>query len=126
MPIHIGELIRSRAEEKKLSQEELGKKISRTKQNVGDIFKRQSIDTELLLAISSALEFDFFDVYYAEEPLKSMREKELEPYRKEIEELKKELAFKAQRIQDLEKIIDSNELAIEVLKEEQKKYRKGE
>jgi predicted nucleic acid-binding Zn-ribbon protein len=124
MPIHIGELIKSKAEERKLSLEAVGKLINRTRQTVADIYKRQSIDTALLVDISRAFEFDFLDVYYDEEPLKSMKEKELAPFKKEIEELKKEIVHKERRITDLERTIDSNELAIQMLREEQKRYKK--
>lgn len=125
MPIHIGEIIKSKADEKNLAMEAVGKLINRTRQTVADIYKRQSIDTALLVDVSRALEFDFFELYYGEEPLKSMKEKELAPFKKEIEELKRELAYKEQRIQDLARTISSNELAIQVLKEEQKRYNKG-
>lgn len=118
MPIHIGQIIENRAKEKGLSLDEVGKLISKTRQTVADIYKRQSIDTELLLSISRALEFDFFEMYYSEEPLKSMREKELEPYKKEIEELKKLLAYKEQRIVDLERTADSDRKLISYLEEE--------
>ena len=117
MPIHIGELIKSKAEERKLSLETVGKLINRTRQTVADIYKRQSIDTALLVDISRAFEFDFLEVYYDEEPLKSMKDKALAPLKKEIEKLKKELSFKEQRIQDLERTAESNKKLISMLEE---------
>jgi predicted nucleic acid-binding Zn-ribbon protein len=125
MPIHIGEIIKLKADEKNLALEAVGRLINRTRQTVADIYKRQSIDTALLVDISKALEFDFFELYYAEEPLKSMREKELAPFKKEIEGLKRELSNKEQRIADLERTINSNEVAIQVLREEQQRYKNG-
>lgn len=126
MPIHIGEIIKLKADEKNLALEAVGRLINRTRQTVADIYKRQSIDTALLVDISRALEFDFFEQYYAEEPLKRMRERELAPFKKEIEELKKELAFKEQRIQDLERAAESDRKLINMLEEQNEKYKKGE
>lgn len=126
MPIHIGEIIKSKADEKNLVMEAVGKLINRTRQTVADIYKRQSIDTALLVDVSRALEFDFFELYYGEEPLKSMKEKELAPFKKEIEELKRELAYKEQRIQDLERAAESDKKLINILEEQNEKYKKGE
>lgn len=122
--LHIGHLIEQKAKEKKLTLEALGELINRTRQTVGDIYKRQSIDTELLILISKALEFDFFEIYYAEEPLKSLREKALEPYKKEIEELKRQLAHREERIRDLERAAESDKKLISYLEEEREKYAK--
>lgn len=61
--IHIGGEIERRAKELNLGPTELGRRIAKTKSNVRDIFKRQSIDTELLKKISEALNYDFFELY---------------------------------------------------------------
>ena len=63
MEIHIGEKIKNRAKELRIGPTELGQKISTSKQNVYGIYKRKSIDTELLRKLSVALEYDFF-LYY--------------------------------------------------------------
>lgn len=60
MDFHIGELIRERAKTLRIGPTELGAKIETSKQNVYGIFKRRSIDTELLAKICKALEHDFF------------------------------------------------------------------
>ena len=60
MNFHIGELIRDRAKLLRIGPTELGAKIETSKQNVYGIFKRRSIDTELLSKICKALEHDFF------------------------------------------------------------------
>ena len=61
--IHIGQLI----EEELIRQERtiswFAKKLCCDRTNVYSIFKRQSIDTELLLRISSTLHYDFFALY---------------------------------------------------------------
>lgn len=60
MNVHIGSLIQARAKALRIGPTELGIKIETSKQNVYGIFKRESIDTELLMRISTALDYDFF------------------------------------------------------------------
>lgn len=68
--IHIGEKIREKTRELRIGPTELSRKINTSIQNVYGIFKRQSIDTELLERISGALNFDFFTFYSApQEPI---------------------------------------------------------
>ena len=63
--IHIGKLIRSKLKENGRSASWLAGKISCERANIYKIFKKESIDAELLLCISLALETDFFR-YYSE------------------------------------------------------------
>lgn len=123
MSIHIGQIIKEKVTEKRLSQEALGKMINTTKQNVGNIYKRRHIDTELLLKLCIVLEFNFFEVFYAEEPLKGMRKKETEIYTAEINRLKHTIQQKDERIKDLEEIMNSNKKIISYLEEEREKYK---
>ena len=61
--MHIGEKIRARAKELRVGPTELARRIKTSKQNVYGIFGRSSIDTDLLVKLSKALEFDFFAYY---------------------------------------------------------------
>lgn len=61
--IHIGRLIKLRAEELSIGATELAGKINTGRQNVYDIFDRGSIDTLQLSKICEALDYDFFAVY---------------------------------------------------------------
>ena len=108
MSIHIGQIIKERVTEKRLSQEALGKMINTTKQNVGNIYKRRSIDTQLLLKLCVVLEYNFFEVYYSEEPLKTMRQKEIEAFNNEIKALQNTIRQRDEKIRDLEEIMSSN------------------
>lgn len=63
MSIHIGEIIANRLLQTGMSKSEFARRIIKARQNVNDILKRQSVDTELLTAISKALKFDFFQYY---------------------------------------------------------------
>lgn len=124
MSIHIGQLIKEKVTEKRLSQEALGKMINTTKQNVGNIYKRRFIDTQMLLKLCTVLEFDFFEAFYTEEPLKSMRKKELDAFQSEISNLQNIIKQKDERIRDLEEIMNSNKKVISLLEEEKAQYKK--
>jgi len=124
MSIHIGQLIKEKVTEKRLSQEALGKMINTTKQNVGNIYKRRSIDTQLLLKLCTVLEFDFFEAFYTEEPLKSMRKKEVDAFNAEISALQNIIKQRDERIKDLEEIMNSNKKVIALLEEEKAMYKK--
>lgn len=66
MAVNIGEKIKQRAKELRIGPTELGKLINTSKQNVYGIYKRKSIDTEMLRKLSKALNCDFFQYYYNE------------------------------------------------------------
>lgn len=63
MALNIGEKVRQRAKELRIGPTELGKMINTSKQNVYGIFRRKSLDTELLRKLSKALNYDFFQYY---------------------------------------------------------------
>jgi hypothetical protein len=61
--MRIGEKVEARAKELRIGPTELARKIKSTKQNVYNIYKRHSIDTDLLQRLGKVLEFDFFGYY---------------------------------------------------------------
>jgi hypothetical protein len=63
MSVHIGEKIKKRAKELRVGPTELGRRINSSKQNVTGLFKRASVDSEMLRLVSKALEYDFFYYY---------------------------------------------------------------
>ncbi|MBN8702475.1 MAG: helix-turn-helix transcriptional regulator [Bacteroidetes bacterium] len=63
MGVHIGEKIRQRAKELRMGPTELGKLVHTSKQNIAGIYKRKSIDAELLRKLSHALNYNFFEYY---------------------------------------------------------------
>lgn len=67
MAFHIGEKVKARAKQLRIGPTELGKMINTSKQNVYGIYKRKSLDTETLRKLSAALDYDFFDLYRANE-----------------------------------------------------------
>lgn len=64
--IHIGKLIEAELRRQERSVAWFARSLPCERTNVYDIFKRRSIDTEMLLRISVVLRHDFFR-YYTEE-----------------------------------------------------------
>lgn len=91
MSIHIGKYIRFQADLKKIGATELGKLLNKSRETIYDIFDRESVDTELLLACCKVLNHDFFAYYYSQEPLLSFRENEIKNWKRRIDALKNEL-----------------------------------
>lgn len=63
--LDLGELIKSVALERRISAGALAEKINTSKQNIYGIYRRNSIDTELLTKICKALDYDFFQHFSA-------------------------------------------------------------
>ena len=71
--IHIGHLVKQKLEESDLTITQLAHRINRTRTTVYDIFERKSIDIDLLIQLSDALDFDF--LYHIYVPLTHHEEK---------------------------------------------------
>jgi transcriptional regulator with XRE-family HTH domain len=69
--VHIGSKIKETAEARGISKAELARRLNMSSTNVHKIFKRESVDTQLLSNISKALEHNFFqyfmDEYHSDE-----------------------------------------------------------
>ncbi len=63
MVVPIGKIIKEITERKGMTKSELGRRLIMSPTNVHKIFKRETIDTGLLLKISDVLEYDFFSHY---------------------------------------------------------------
>lgn len=62
----IGKEIEKKSKELRIGSTQLAKMVNTTKQNIHLIFKKKSIDTDQLVMISKALNFDFFQLYRIE------------------------------------------------------------
>jgi transcriptional regulator with XRE-family HTH domain len=118
MSIHIGQAIKQKVKELRLKQEEFGKMINTTKQNVTNIFGNPDINTDRLLKVSVALKYDFFRLFSTEEPLKGMSNSEIEALQSEIKSLQQAIQQKDDKIKVLEDLIDSNKKVIALLEQE--------
>ncbi len=61
--MHIGEEVKQRLYAMRMPVNEFAQKINKSRTVVYHIFKRKSIDSELLKKISETLEYDFFEKY---------------------------------------------------------------
>lgn len=105
MAIHIGEIVRKEVESQRLTYKEFGALIHRNEKTIPDIYERASMSTDLLIVISAALKKDLLNVFYEEEPMKSLRKDEVakQQYQvsllmERIDHLIKELASKQELI----------------------------
>lgn len=71
--VHIGKKIKEVWRKSRLKGTEFASLINRDRQVIYDIFKRESIDTELLKQISTVLNHDFF-AYYSQQSFAQTRE----------------------------------------------------
>jgi hypothetical protein len=58
--MEMGKRVKLKADQLRIGPTELAKKISTSKPNLYSIFKRDSLDVELVMKISEALEYNFF------------------------------------------------------------------
>lgn len=65
LTLHIGQLIKEELERQERTVSWFARKLYCDRSNVYKIFKRPTIDTELLLRISVILNHDFFGYYMA-------------------------------------------------------------
>lgn len=71
--IHIGKIIKEKFDEQGLSVSWFAKELCCDRTNIYSIFKRESIDTSLLVKISTILKHDFFK-YYSKDIENSIKE----------------------------------------------------
>ena len=116
MALHIGERVKARAKELRIGPTELASMINTSKQNVYGIYKRKTLDSELLKKISLVLKFDFFSAYYDKQWQKSFQEGQA-PYqtkaasiaKEELTKLKKEHQELQERYDMLKKLYELTE-----------------
>jgi plasmid maintenance system antidote protein VapI len=81
--VNIGEIVKAKVSEKKMSENKFAESIGRQRQNVKKtIFNKHSLDTDLLATISEVLDWDFFQYY------KSDKECNTKDYNSSIKEIK--------------------------------------
>ena len=85
MPIHIGSMIQEEVERQRLTYKQFGALIHKNEKTIPDIYDRESMSIDLLITISAALKKDFIGLYYAEEPMKSLRDDEVGNLTKHIQ-----------------------------------------
>ena len=61
--VNIGLLIEQKMNELRITKSELARRCGIANQNINRVFERASIDTDKLISISEALNFNFFDYF---------------------------------------------------------------
>lgn len=93
MSVHIGKIIAAHLAERGITKRHLAEQINRSRDYVYKMLERPYISTEDLVAISQALEHNFF-WYFAEQlrnyPPPTSSKTDASQYEAQIEELKKE------------------------------------
>lgn len=123
----LGQVIERIAKERKLNARTLGEKINKTKQGTANIFKRDIIDSDLLLILSDVLDYDFVAHLYKKRPLIKFKLKEnaewqakIDAVNEKVKELEKTINLKNQIIKGLEKVTLHQDETIKLLKEKEK------
>lgn len=114
MAYNFGSEIRKVLKEKGMTVSEFARRINKSRENAYDIFRRKSLDTDLLSTISQALDYDFLAKSREKKPRIGIVSEPKVPYgnnaehemvlmREEILILRKELMELRKRLTDLEK-----------------------
>ena len=121
MKIHIGKLIEEVAKGVKIANMDkfCSDKLNMTTQNYYRILKQENINTDILLKFCSAFSHDFFQYYYTVEPLRSIRNKEIEKLKEENSDLITALERKEDILKDFERKIKIQKEEIDLLKDKQ-------
>lgn len=115
--IIIGKEIEKRLKEMRISIPEFASSINRSRPVVYNIFKRASIDTDLLQKISQILQYDFFVLYRNEYPAALNEPAEKYPISSPKEALlRKEIKDLEEKLSECKKAFISSEEKYEVLK----------
>ncbi len=78
--INIGEEIKKVAKAKFSRDVDFAEKMGKTRQNIYDLYKRETIDVNTLLEICHILSYNFFELYENQLPfVKQFKELEQEP-----------------------------------------------
>ncbi len=121
---NIGAIIHKKVKERGLSNAEFARRINTHIRNVYDIYKRESIDTELLLQIGTILNFDFFNILRTpiNDNIAIAQESSDNQYtdKRFLNELKLKIQEMEREIELLKERIKDKDIIIKLLKKNQK------
>ena len=126
--VHVGQAIDKRRNELGLSKSELGRKIGVPQQHINRILERETMETNRLIKVSEALDFNFFSVALdgnannligdAELAVQlSSEKKETENLRETIKLLKEQIESLNSQILRLDSNLKDKDVIIELLKD---------
>lgn len=96
--VHIGSKIKERVEALGLGATRFGELLNKSRENVYDIYGRETVDTGLLFSCCRVLEFDFFSFFYDDEPLKTLKLEQANQYKIVIDDLNGQIDSLASQI----------------------------
>jgi transcriptional regulator with XRE-family HTH domain len=113
----IGQIIKRIAESKGVTQQTLGEKVNRTKQGIASVYRRGTIDTDLLREISVALDYDFFSHFYDDPSLTKFKLGQGLEILAQLESLGEKLDQANKLIESYEELLDVQRKLIAKLEE---------
>jgi DNA-binding Xre family transcriptional regulator len=122
--VNIGLVIEQKMNELDISKSELSRRIGVANQNINRIFDKPSIDTDKLIAISEALNYNFFQEYVDDTPAETQPTNKVETHGPlSPASLNGDVsldvggaeAILAERVKYLERIVEEKERLIKVL-----------
>jgi hypothetical protein len=120
MVLHIGKLIEQKAKAKNIGPTALGRLLNTSPQNMYGIYRRRTIDTELLQKISEVLEYNFFSHYINELPSAITASDEIKRRDAEINELKLLTERQNEKITTLMEFSEQQKKIISLLEKKEK------
>lgn len=103
--VHIGSKIKSQAELIGLGATKFGEHLNRSRENVYDLYGRETVDTGLLLACCKILNHDFFQYYYEEDPMHTLREDEIAAWNAKLDTLRDDITQRDQLLEKNEELL---------------------
>jgi transcriptional regulator with XRE-family HTH domain len=127
--VHIGKRIKAIFKESGLKGKDFASRISRDRQVIYNIFKKESIDTGLLFKICKVLDHNFFDYYSHELPMVKdpaktgyvKKEDLVDSLGKDVASVKKQLFEMEEKYETLRKLNQLQEEKIQRLEKKGKK-----
>ena len=103
--IHIGIRVKKEFKKSGMTVSEFGRRINMSRENIYSIFRRKSIDTQLLETLSQVLKFDFFDLFH-DKPLYAKEGKGVyitksQLLQQEVKSLKRDLKNTQKQVEEL-------------------------
>lgn len=111
MQVHIGKKIKERTRELGIRPVDLAERLNTSKQNMYGIFKRTSVDTDMLIQLSKLLDYDFFACFQKNKPGK-LEEPKNSQYeinagiQFELKQIKKEMQDLKEKFELLKDVVD--------------------
>jgi hypothetical protein len=116
--VAIGKIIEKVLREKRIPVNEFAKKINTNRNNVYHIFRRETIDTGLLVKIGEILEHDFFQYYISKQTISNIATEKANVYlvNSELKKLQEKNESLSKETNELRSRLHDKEMIIELLK----------